>query len=572
MRRTPGLQISLVAPLFVLCLSSLGFVSPAGADSAVPAALEAVACPTATHCIAVGGSGAVLVSDDGGASWADQSDASGRYLYGIACPSSTRCIAVGDAGTILISGRGRKGGQTWTRVRSGTTEPLSSVSCPEGGHCYAVGDGGTVLVSSNSGTTWDEAASGSSVIDAVDCSAPTQCAAVTSNAELDLYTQDGSNWADSNVQTAALLALAPMNAIACSGAICTAAGSHGLLARSSDRGATWSFLYPAVTAQNLNGVECPTSSRCFAVGSNGIVLTSDDGAETWTYQKSPTHQTLLGITCTTVENCIAVGNGRTVISTADGGAHWIVRNGDAEPRPTTSVLVVGDSFAHTLALYVGRDASAYGVTFVDGGLDGCDLARGDTLGNPGGKLGVVQPVVGPCGASGTGWTSIYQTLVNQYRPDLSVLVLGPWDLSTRLVDGQWLAPGEAGYDAYYKAQVESAVHILSKYGAHVVITTVPYVHSSAAEPCVPSPATVAACPSERTRVAALNAVAKKVAAGNPSRVTVVNLGGHLSSNGTYERRIDGVTVRASDGVHLSEPGGEWLTPWLLPRLLAAANS
>ena len=30
-----------------------------------------------------------------------------------------------------------------------------------------------------------------------------------------------------------------------------------------------------------------------------------------------------------------------------------------------------------------------------------------------------------------------------------------------------------------------------------------------------------------------------------------------------------VTVRTADGLHLSEPGGEWLMPWIVPRLLAA---
>ena len=52
-------------------------------------------------------------------------------------------------------------------------------------------------------------ASGSSVIDGVACGTPTHCAAVTSNSEQDLYTQDGSNWSSAQVQTASLLALRP---------------------------------------------------------------------------------------------------------------------------------------------------------------------------------------------------------------------------------------------------------------------------------------------------------------------------------------------------------------------------
>ncbi len=236
----------------------------------------------------------------------------------------------------------------------------------------------------------------------------------------------------------------------------------------------------------------------------------------------------------------------------------------------TSVLVVGDSFAHTLALYVGRDASAYGVTLVDGGLDGCDLARGDVLGNPGSTLGADQPVVGPCAATGSGWPAVYQADIKEDRPGLSLLVVGPWDLSSRLVDGSWLSPGQAAFDTYYQQQMETAVRILTSLGGRVAIATVPFVHSTGAERCVPAPATLPDCPTEPERVAALNAVARQVAAENPKRVTLVDLGQHLSPRGRYDRTVDGVTVRAADGVHLSEPGGEWLTPWLIPRLISAA--
>jgi photosystem II stability/assembly factor-like uncharacterized protein len=567
MSRAIKVLVLLVAPAALLL--DFGSVARTGAALAAPAALEAVACPTTTECIAVGGSRDLLVSQNGGRSWSAHSYSDGHYLYGIACVSSTRCIAVGDAGTILIS---RNENQAWSPVSSGTTEPLSSVSCPGEGRCYAVGDGGTVLATDDSGMSWKQVASDSSVIDGVACVTPTQCAAVTSNSERDLYTRDGGNWSAATVGSAPLLALFPMNGIACSGTVCVAAGDHGLLARSSDSGASWTFVYPTVTSQNLDAINCPTPSRCLAVGLDGTIVTSIDGGASWTHDKSPTGETLLGITCVTPEDCLAVGSGRTIVSTVDGGTDWVVRAGRAAPKVKTSVLVVGDSFAHTLALYVGRNASAYGVTFLDGGLDGCDLARGDTLGNPGDVLGLAQTVSGPCAATGPGWSSVYRAGIRQYRPDVSVLVLGPWDLSSRLVDGNWLSPGQPAYDSYYQHQVATAVRILTSEGGRVVIATVPYVHLLGVEKCVPYPATVAECPSQPRRVAALDTVARHVAAANPSRVTLIDLGQHLSPDNRYNRTIDGVTVRAADGVHLSEPGGEWLTPWLVPRLLSVGSA
>jgi photosystem II stability/assembly factor-like uncharacterized protein len=57
-------------------------------------AIGAVACPTASLCIAVGS--AVLVSSDGGATWAPVGVTGGiEDLYSISCASATTCVAVG---------------------------------------------------------------------------------------------------------------------------------------------------------------------------------------------------------------------------------------------------------------------------------------------------------------------------------------------------------------------------------------------------------------------------------------------------------------------------------------------
>jgi hypothetical protein len=164
---------------------------------------------------------------------------------------------------------------------------------------------------------------------------------------------------------------------------------------------------------------------------------------------------------------------------------------------------------------------------------------------------------------------VYQAEVTKDRPDLSLLVLGPWDLAARLIDGKWLSPGQPTYDAYYRGQVTTAIRVLTADGGRVAITTMPYIRISGSERCDPGPATVRNCPTETERVTALDAVAREVAAEYPGRVTLIELGQRLSPGGRFTRAVDGVVVRAADGVHLSEPGGEWLTPWLVPRIISA---
>jgi photosystem II stability/assembly factor-like uncharacterized protein len=485
-----------------------------------------------------------------------------HLLFGVACPTPTECVAVGDAGTALAT---HDAGRAWVRVRTGVGVPLSSVACPTKRRCYAVGDGNTVIATGDGGIHWHRSLAGLGVLDGVACASATRCAAVTSAADQNLDTVDGSTWTAVPVPFSPLDALSPLNGIACAGQRCVAVGGHGLLALSTDGGAGWST-GQSDTTENLQAASCPSAVRCVVVGPTGTVLRSSDGGATWDTSVPPTGETLLSVSCPNASHCVAVGSGGTIVTSSDGDVHWSVRSGRPAPSPAIRVLVVGDSFAHTLAAGVARNAPAYGVALIDGSLDGCALARGPVL--VGGRP---YPVTGPCAASGPGWEAQYQADVATDSPALSLLVLGPWDLSTRYVAGAWQAPGQPGFDAYYTGQVIAAVRILTSGGGRVAITTAPEVLSTGPEFCVPLPATRGGCPTETQRVAALDTAARQAAAEYPGRVQMIGLGGRLAPHGTFVATVDGVVVRAADGVHLSEAGGEWLTPWLVPQLATASR-
>lgn len=528
-----------------------------------PAALEAVACPDASNCVAVGGPGGVQVSRSGGRTWSPVTAPTRHFLSGVSCSGVARCVAVGDAGTALVT---EDGGTNWTVAETGTDVPLSSVSCLPSGRCYAVGDAETVLVTDDDGHRWHRVSTGSGVLNGVACSGTTRCAAVTSSAVEDLASTDGRTWTPVAVPFSPLDALAPLNGIACAGPTCLGVGGHGLLSWSSDGGTAWSPGQTDTTV-DLDAVACPSPARCVAVGQSGTILSTGGPGSEATTDVAPTMESLLGVACPTTDECVAVGSGGTVLTSDDGGATWSVRAGEPVPAAATRVLVVGDSFAHTLAMGLARNASAYGVTLIDGSLDGCALARGGPVLVGSHPL----PVTGPCGSTGPGWPAQYRADVAGDRPTLSLLVLGPWDLSTRLIDGQWSSPGQPAYDAYFRQQVASALQILTAAGGRVAMTTVPVVRTSGIERCVPPPAAVTACPSESERVAALDTAAEQATTPFAGLVTVIGLGRRLAPAGTFAGQVDGVVVRAADGVHLSMPGGEWLTPWLIPQLVAATR-
>jgi photosystem II stability/assembly factor-like uncharacterized protein len=530
---------------------------PVSVSSSTP--LTSVACPTTDECVAVGGPGLVLLSQRPASGWTAVAAPTDHFLFGVACVSTTRCVAVGDAGAVVVS---RNGLRHWSRVKSGTKVPLSSVVCQPSGTCFAVGDSGTVVATRDGGMHWESTRSGNEVIDGTSCGAPDQCVAVTSNAGQVLRTTDGTHWSELEVPGGPLLSLLPINGVACSSPTCVSVGVRGMIGRSGDGGASWSFDEQPATDQTLNDVSCSTPLVCAAVGNGGTILVTTDGGASFTQVASPTTQTLLSVSCPATGACVAVGDSGTVLAATAPTRPWHQLRGFDPTSAPINVLVVGDSFAHTVALYAGRNASSYGVNLIDGGVDGCSLARGDTLS---------LPVGGPCGSTGSGWPANYEQDVDQYRPALSLLVLGPWDLSARLIGGQWLSPGENAYDAYYAGQVATALQILSARGGRVAIATVPYVLMVGAERCAPPPTSVPNCPTEAERVQALDQIAKDVAAKSPGHVAVLDLGRHLAPKGTFTPSVDGVTVRAADGVHLSEPGGEWLAPWLLPQVVTAVR-
>ncbi len=558
----------LVAPVVGDGAISGSFGIPAAAattaTAAVPPAIDSVACPTTLECVAVGGAGGVLVSRTSGRTWSAVDVPTKHFLYGVACSSVSHCVAVGDAGTALVTDNE---GKTWKLGTTGVDVPLASVACPGAGRCFAVGDGETVIATPNGGSRWHrQSYAGVDSANGIACSSISQCAVVTSNAVENLVTVDGVRWGTASVPFSPLDALFPLNGIACAASTCVAVGSRGLLARSTDGGTQWSP-GQSHTSENLEAASCPSATHCLAVGPAGTVIGTTDGGQTWQPDFPPTGETLLGVSCSNTDDCVAVGSGGTILTTSNGGANWVVRAGRAAPASHLRVLVVGDSFAHTLAMGLARDAPAYGVALIDGSTDGCSLARG----SPALIGGHPYTVTGPCAATGSGWEGQYQADVAVDHPALTMLVLGPWDLTTRFIAGQWLTPGQPAYNAYYRAQVESAIRILTADGGRVAITTVPDIRSSGPKYCVPLPATIKDCPNDLERVAALNAAARHAAAEFPGQAQVIDLSHRLSPDGTYTSTVDGVVARSVDGVHMTESGDEWLTPWLLPRLKAAAR-
>ena len=149
---------------------------------------NAVACPNATTCIAVGtnlsSTPYVVGTSNNGSTWSLQTPPTNAVdLTGISCSAAEDCIAVGNTGNLgagsTIMGT-TTGGLSWTaQTPPPGTSRLGSVSCPSTAECFAVGVD-SVLASFNEGYAWTAQAIPSEVngLNAISCATTSDCTAV----------------------------------------------------------------------------------------------------------------------------------------------------------------------------------------------------------------------------------------------------------------------------------------------------------------------------------------------------------------------------------------------------------
>ncbi len=221
------------------------------------------------------------------------------------------------------------------------------------------------------------------------------------------------------------------------------------------------------------------------------------------------------------------------------------------------VLLVGDSEASFLGFGLGPDSAAYGVAYQGDGVFGCGLLTYTTsfhgtlvdgaVGERGGHTLV------PCGTQLTRW----QADVDTFHPDVVLLADGEYEVRDQRIDGTWQHLGQPSFDARERRALEAAVRVLGSDGATVVLLTAPYYQQPEQADGQPWPEDAPA------RVDRYNALLRQVAAASHGRVVVADLGARLDPGGHFTPTIDGMTVRFSDGIHVTPAGAKLVSPWLL---------
>jgi lysophospholipase L1-like esterase len=264
----------------------------------------------------------------------------------------------------------------------------------------------------------------------------------------------------------------------------------------------------------------------------------------------------------------ALATGAVFASTVPAAAATsvaVATNAGAPTRPAFTathpvvVLATGDSIALTLNEGLGWQSERWGVHYVTGdgsgaGVQlGCDLDPDSTV--------IVGGLVSRAAQGCVDWRQKWARLVQLYNPDVVSVLLGRWEISDRLYQGHWTHIGNADFDAHLKTELGQVVRILSARGAKVVFFTMPYLDPST------EAANGSTFPEDLpSRVNAYNTLLRDVAAAHHAVASVVDVNRLLDPHGHYAASIGGISVRSTDGIHISIAGGLWLRPSVLPVL------
>ncbi len=246
---------------------------------------------------AVGSTGKIVRSEDGGTSWVRQDSGINVNLMSIAAWDAQSAVAVGNGGAILYT---HDGGRTWTAATVPASDHPSKFLRVRiaGDSAWVVGEFNAMLRSADRGKTWQR------VLNAEDRG---------------------------------------LNDIAFVGKNGWAVGEFGSVLLTTDGGATWN---PVATANkvSLMSVAFRDASNGVAVGLTGTLLTTRDGGQHWNVIAGLTREHFFQVIWDD-DRWLAIGDKGVVgISDADAGKWTVGRVTPGDVAWRTQVVKAGERY------------------------------------------------------------------------------------------------------------------------------------------------------------------------------------------------------------------------------------
>lgn len=325
----PGMALGLLLATLAPSVQAAAWTSQ---ESGTTATLNAIQFLDAQNGYAVGASGTVLRTTDGGSSWSDVSIDTAYPIQDLSMISGIAgWVVAGDPDASEVSGavwRTTDAGANWTQETLTSTRARFGVSFPSaatGWACGARNGAIDIQATTDGGSTWTEQSSASVF-----------------------------GW------TYGIDAVSPALAWSC-GVVFFPAAS-GFVVHTTDGGTSWSA-QPTGTVPFLYGIDFVSPTVGFCAGEQGTILATTDGGSSWTAQTSGTVANLADVSFSGPSDGVACGSGGTILATSDGGATWTL-----EETPTGVGLN---------GIFILDSGNAWAV-----GEDGTILRRGGTTDVP----------------------------------------------------------------------------------------------------------------------------------------------------------------------------------------------
>ncbi|MBF8280779.1 MAG: hypothetical protein HW383_552 [Candidatus Magasanikbacteria bacterium] len=273
--------------------------------------LTAVKFRSADNGIAVGYSGSIRYTADGGKTWTGANQTTPNNLRDVfIMPGTTRTFAVGDNGTVLYSS---SSWAFWTELMTNTGANLNGIYCVSPLTCWTVGDSGTILKSTNGGSSWSVQASNTIYqLRSVFFRDANTGWAASNNGAILKTTNGGTTW--TNIPTPITDPIYDIQFVDSS--IGYAVAADRKILKTTNGGAIWSRVDGVLPASfnDLTGVFMNSATEGTVVGSSGDIFHTADGGTSWTQLSSGTNNLLTNVYFFDANLGWAVGSNGTIIS------------------------------------------------------------------------------------------------------------------------------------------------------------------------------------------------------------------------------------------------------------------
>lgn len=270
---------------------------------------------------AVGNSGVVFHSFDGGITWTTftRGSATLRSVYTLA----SNVWIVGDSGVCHVS---TDGGNTWNTQVVGGGAALRSVTFFDAQTGWVAGNNGSILKTSDGGSSWTPQSSGPGPDLYAIAFVDSQVGFSAGTGGTLLKTTDGgTTWTN----------IAPIGwskdilSLSVSGSAVYVSGVDEFCYRSTDGGTTWTQLnFRTDTRSDVNAVFAVSAESAYFVGGGGFIRTTTDRGATYNFGTHQMHAKLNSVFFYAATNGWACGEkNNAVLRTTDAGATWQLPQG-----------------------------------------------------------------------------------------------------------------------------------------------------------------------------------------------------------------------------------------------------